>query len=37
MMMKLSFSVRPRMKASGATSITDRSSSFSTLSTSSMS
>ena len=36
-MMKLSFSVRPRMNAIGATSMTLRSSSFSTLSDSSMS
>ena len=36
-MMKLSFSVRPRMNAMGATSITLRSSSFSTRSLSSMS
>ena len=35
--MKLSFKVRPRMNAMGATSITERSSSFSTLSASSMS
>ncbi len=36
-MMKLSFKVRPRMNAMGATSMTARSSSFSTLSASSMS